>query len=693
MHPSRTVSKGRRRVLLGAVVVVGAVTVSLGALVVRQVSSESADFLADTRQLLEKKVDVALQSVRLQEEAALRDLGDCVPGDGDCIRGVEDRHPLVRHFLSLEGSSLLWPPGRSEGHSLEAIPWGEPADTPLSRRLLNRAYARMAAGDTAEAIDFLTSTRGRSLPPGERAEAELALAALLARDPTRLEEAIECCDRVIELAATEAGDSGRLLGWSLTARLRKASLGLQTGSPAEALPALWSLLGDLTRDEVYFAGAGTARFYIEKVLRLFERVRGSLTREDRERLESLNRRAVRLRAEARFRKAVETQWLPAIQAAAAGGGGAVCHIPVQTESGNDVVACSPAVGEEGRILGFLVDTRALREELLAAVGVPGAVLPDIPTVESDAAGSSGSPAEVSLATVVGGGLPWTLEVPVGEELRSFRKSRYLLYGGVLAAVWILIVAAAAMTLRALSRQVELAELKSQFVANVSHELKTPLTLIRMYTDLLLLGYTERPGDRERSLSIIARETGNLGLLLDNVLDLSRIEAGEKEYQPGLEDPAPLLREVLEEYRPYLERKDFSMRLVAEEDLPAIRVDRVALAGALRNLLSNAAKYSRDRREIEVRASRVDGHLKVEVADRGVGIPPGEAARLFDRFYRGSVSEGAGTGIGLALVKHFVEAHGGRVQATNRDGGGAVFTLQFPIAPEGQRDGEEDPRGG
>jgi signal transduction histidine kinase len=232
----------------------------------------------------------------------------------------------------------------------------------------------------------------------------------------------------------------------------------------------------------------------------------------------------------------------------------------------------------------------------------------------------------------------------------------------------------------MERRIELADLKSRFVADVSHELKTPLTVIRMFSELLRLGYAKRPEDVEKSLEVIARETDHLGLLIDNVLEASRIEAGEKEYHREPSDAAAEARRVVDEFRPYAEHKGFTVRFTEEGPLPPVELDRLAFTHALRNLLSNAVKYSGDVKEIDVRAGAAGGGVEVEVADRGVGIGGADPRRLFERFYRAPRERGrpiAGAGLGLALVKHIAEGLGGSVEARSREGGGSVFFLRFP----------------
>jgi len=231
-----------------------------------------------------------------------------------------------------------------------------------------------------------------------------------------------------------------------------------------------------------------------------------------------------------------------------------------------------------------------------------------------------------------------------------------------------------------ARQQETNRLRADLVSGVSHELKTPLTLIRVCAETLASEPVPQDADRQRFCGVITRETDRLTTLIDRVLSFSRVDRGERIYHLVLGPIDEVVRETLGYYGEYLRRRGFTLREWLEPDLPDVAHDRDAVAEALVNLLDNASKYSGDSREISVALSRRDGAVVLEVADQGVGIDPADHARIFDRFYRSGQTLGkGGYGLGLFLVKHSVEAHGGRVELESAPGSGSRFRLVFPAA--------------
>ena len=237
----------------------------------------------------------------------------------------------------------------------------------------------------------------------------------------------------------------------------------------------------------------------------------------------------------------------------------------------------------------------------------------------------------------------------------------------------------------LRRQLTLARQKTDFVSNVSHELKTPLTSIRMFSELLAEGRVTDETKRRSYLQIISAETARLTRLINNVLDFSRMERGEKKYHFEPCDLTAVTRETVETYRPHLETNGFTLECAFPEAPLVLQGDRDALAQVLVNLLSNAEKYSTNgRKEITVRLRRQSEplpFLEVEVLDRGLGVPRDSAEKIFEQFYRAhdSLSSGIqGSGLGLTLARQIARAHGGEVAYAPREGGGSCFTLRLPL---------------
>jgi signal transduction histidine kinase len=264
--------------------------------------------------------------------------------------------------------------------------------------------------------------------------------------------------------------------------------------------------------------------------------------------------------------------------------------------------------------------------------------------------------------------------------QHFIRMEFLILGGLslLLACGILI------TYRNVNREVALARLKSDFVSNVSHELRTPLSLIRLYAETLELGRLTNQDKREEYYRIIRKESERLTALINNILDFSRIEAGRKEYEFRETDIGELVRNTLESYRYQIEQHGFTFEERIAEDLPPMRVDREAIARSLLNLVNNALKYSQQEKYLGVNLYRENGSVKLEVVDHGIGISRPEQHKIFEKFYRVGdplVHNTKGSGLGLSLVRHIVEAHGGDISVESVPGRGSKFVIALPVNKE------------
>ncbi len=234
---------------------------------------------------------------------------------------------------------------------------------------------------------------------------------------------------------------------------------------------------------------------------------------------------------------------------------------------------------------------------------------------------------------------------------------------------------------AVMRERRLNRLRSDFIANVSHELRTPLSLIRMFGELLLM-----PGKRDKVKSdkyaeVILRETDRLAALVDNVLDLARIEQGRDSYSFEIVDIKEAVDRAVEVYRQRLETMGICLVYTKDPNLPEVRADGHADTMSVINLLDNAAKYATGTDEVGVTLSREDGHVLIQVYDHGPGIPAAGRRRVFERFYRVPTTETRkqrGSGIGLNLVKHIAESHKGKVEVESEPGVLTRFTIRIPI---------------
>ena len=252
----------------------------------------------------------------------------------------------------------------------------------------------------------------------------------------------------------------------------------------------------------------------------------------------------------------------------------------------------------------------------------------------------------------------------------------------LAALSLVLAGGIALTYRNVTKEMALARLKSDFVSNVSHELRTPLSLIRLYAETLEMGRLTSPEKYQEYYRIIRKESERLTALINNILDFSRIEAGRKEYDFRETDMSELVHNTLDSYRYQLEQSGFQFEEKIDE-VPPMRVDREAMARSLLNLVNNALKYSQDRKYIGVNLYRDNGSVKLEVVDQGIGIPPQEQQKIFEKFYRVGdplVHNTKGSGLGLSLVRHIVQAHGGEVSVDSAPGQGSKFTIVLPVKP-------------
>jgi len=252
---------------------------------------------------------------------------------------------------------------------------------------------------------------------------------------------------------------------------------------------------------------------------------------------------------------------------------------------------------------------------------------------------------------------------------------------ILGVISLLLAAGIVLTHRNISREMALARLKSDFVSNVSHELRTPLSLIRLYAETLEMGRLKSSEKAQEYYSIIRKESERLTALINNILDFSRIEAGRKEYDFRETDLGELVHNTLESYRYQIEQNGFAFEESIADDVPPMRVDREAMARSLLNLVNNALKYSQDRKFIGVNLFRDNGSVRLQVTDHGIGIPESEQAKIFEKFYRVGdplVHNTKGSGLGLSLVRHIVQAHGGEVRVDSAPGRGSTFTITLPV---------------
>ena len=280
-------------------------------------------------------------------------------------------------------------------------------------------------------------------------------------------------------------------------------------------------------------------------------------------------------------------------------------------------------------------------------------------------------------------------VSLGDRNALFKRQRIrsFWFGMLIAAAAVTALLGFLGTWRAYAKQRRLNELKSNFVSSVSHELRAPIASVRLMAETLDRGKITDPGKQRDYFRFISQECRRLSALIENVLDFARIEQGRKQYEFEAADLAALVRNTITLMEPCAAEREVKLVLhlpqAASEGLPAT-VDAKALQQALVNLVDNAIKHSTSNSVVTLGLEPGDP-LRLWVEDHGAGIPPGEHAKIFERFYRRGSElrrETQGVGIGLSIVKHIVEAHHGRIVVRSAVGQGSRFTIELPANPGG-----------
>ena len=297
------------------------------------------------------------------------------------------------------------------------------------------------------------------------------------------------------------------------------------------------------------------------------------------------------------------------------------------------------------------------------------------------------------------GLPYIVAVyeahPLLLERLEEKRKGLIFYISIIIFSAFSILGGSIFTLSALSREWNQAKLKSEFASHLSHDLRRPLTSIRMFAEMLKNGDVPNPEKRQEYYGIINDESDKLTMLANNILDFSRIESGRRNYKMQKEDITRIVREAVERFKVYTIREARAVDLNIEpagelpepekpaekNGYPIVRADAGAVTQALMNLLTNADKYSPDDKPVTVNVKRMKKHALIEVIDQGEGIPKEALKKIFHKFYRATrkeVTNVEGSGLGLALVKHTVEAHGGKVTVESEVGKGSVFRIVLPV---------------
>jgi two-component system phosphate regulon sensor histidine kinase PhoR len=270
------------------------------------------------------------------------------------------------------------------------------------------------------------------------------------------------------------------------------------------------------------------------------------------------------------------------------------------------------------------------------------------------------------------------------DLTKERVKRNLIIIGLMD---IILLSGAWLIFRNVKKQVELSQLKNDFVSNVSHEIRTPLALITMYIETLEMGRVKDAGKIKEYYNIILNETTRLSGIVNRILNFSQIESNKRKYTLNETNLNEVVENAARTFLYSLETKGFVYSFEPYKNLPSVLADREAVTDAFVNLVDNAIKYSPATKEIFVRTGSYANYVYIEVEDHGLGISEKDQKYIFDKFFRVTETNLAnkvkGSGLGLAIVKHIMDAHNGKIDVKSAPGSGSLFRLSFPVKQNNQ----------
>ncbi len=263
-----------------------------------------------------------------------------------------------------------------------------------------------------------------------------------------------------------------------------------------------------------------------------------------------------------------------------------------------------------------------------------------------------------------------------ETLVKGRTKTNIIFISILSVI---LIVGVIIVFRNIRKEMELARIKSDFVSNVSHELRTPLSLISMFAETLEMDRVKTEEKKKEYYSVISKEAGRLSRIVNKILSFSKIEAGKREYRFSKININNLIEDVIKTYQFHLQNNNFKFFFESDPAIPEIDADYEAVSEAVINLLENAIKYSVDKKEIIIVTGKEGNSVYVEISDKGIGINEESQKKIFEKFYRvsdGLVHNTKGTGLGLTLVKHIMDAHHGEIKVKSKLNEGSSFKLIF-----------------
>lgn len=608
-----------------------------------------------TRDVLENSADLAVAAL-LRSMSALN----------DSLAALLVRAPATTLGADLPGDAVLLV---ASADVVRPFPAGRLLYVPASFQLAETGSPAFRHGDSLE-------FRARNLP----AAAEFFRAAARARDPSTRAAALLRLGRIYR----KSGDTRRAL--SAYDEMSRLDAAIVNGAPAQLVArsarlALWRELGDTAAGRREAVGLRDAlhagRWQLRRAaFEFYDADAAGVAGVSPTDASLTDRRALSEAAEW-----VHDNWRSASRDVASRAGARALRIDDDS---------------------YLVAWNSREDRLAAVIGgerwLQTAVLPGVtPMLERQrvqlALADEGSrPVLGSMASAEAGarvvrsaaetGLPWNVYVmPIGRATDEAANERArLLLAGIAVAGLLALFGTYAVS-RAANRELSTARLRSDFVAAVSHEFRTPLTSLRQLTEMLASDRVVSPERRREYYETMSRETARLHRFVESLLEFGRADAGVADKRSAVFDAVALVRDTVSEFEREAKNAGYVIELTAPDSALRVRGDAESLGRVLWNLLDNAVKYSPDERRVTVRLEATADRCIVSVGDRGIGIPVSEQSGIWEKFQRGSAARERGirgTGIGLAIVRHVVTAHGGQVALESAEGEGSTFTVTLPL---------------
>lgn len=677
---------GRRRILLYFLLGVALPSAVFGFLAFRGIQNDRA--------VVERERMRILQAGAAAFEAAagrrLDEIGRALSSASDAeVRRMVEEEPVVEGVFRFDSGTVRIV--AAEGMFFIRHPPG--AGPPINLHpAVASAWADELRGELDGALEAYRRHFERTTDDRERAQA-LAGVARVERRFGRTGEAAEAYARLTSGFGTIPSPTG--LPFGPAAALEAGLLHMESADTGTAVAQLLHLYGDLIDGRWALSPAQFDLLATSTREALESAVTGALAGavdtlrilEDEE-----ERRRERAQALMAFEVEVE-RLLPRYD-------DSVRQAVVEVVGASFPVRLLPPPSEEGPVArrGLIVDLAALADAAYRDARSGGHATSWVLTTPAGARSTSPAdpaPGSPSLTTAFAGFTGWRLDLALTAAATdgSLLASRRALYFWAFGLIACILLFGLALTMRTVGRELELARMKSNFVSTVSHEFRSPLTAIRQIAEALEGGRVPTEERKRRYYGVLLEQSERLSTLIDNVLTLSRMEAGRHRLRFEPTDVAALVDGVVADARHRVAHEGFTIRTEIDRRVPRLRVDADAVRQALGNLIDNGVKYSGASRDLVVRGYPENGEVVLAVRDFGIGLSAEEAGRVFERFYRAGnelTRTVKGTGLGLTLVKEIAETHGGRVGVRSRPGEGSTFFLRLSLDGPATEPSEEVP---